>query len=81
VFGDISSSWPISSNVYPCQIFNTMTSLCSWVHDKILQTRKIKRQSVRQLLPLPSTGTTVREAHVSYGETKSWRAWEAIGLG
>jgi hypothetical protein len=23
-----------------------------WVHDKILQTRKIKRQSVRQLLPL-----------------------------
>jgi hypothetical protein len=51
------------------------------VHDKILQTRKIKRQSVRQLLPLPSTGTTVREAHVSYGETKSWRAWEAIGLG
>jgi len=30
---------------------------------------------------LSSTGTTVREAHVSYGETKSWRAWEAIGLG
>jgi hypothetical protein len=27
-----------------------------WVHDKILQTRKIKRQSVRQFLPLPSTG-------------------------
>jgi hypothetical protein len=41
-----------------------------WVHDKILQPRKIKRQSVRQLLPLPSTGTTVREAHVSYGETR-----------
>jgi hypothetical protein len=51
------------------------------VHDKILQARKIKRQSIRQFLPLPSTGTTVREAHVSYGETKSWRAWEAIGLG
>jgi hypothetical protein len=51
------------------------------VHDKILQTRKIKRQSGRQLLPLPSTGTTVREARVSYGETKSWRPWEAIGLG
>jgi hypothetical protein len=51
------------------------------VHDKILQTRKIKRQSIRQFLPLPSTRTTVREAHVSYGETKSWRAWEAIGLG
>jgi hypothetical protein len=51
------------------------------VHDKILQARKSKRQSNRQFLPLPSTGTTVREAHVSYGETKSWRAWEAIGLG
>jgi hypothetical protein len=23
----------------------------------------------------------LREAHVSYGETKSWRPWEAIGLG
>jgi len=28
-----------------------------------------------------SRGTTLREAHNSYGETDSWRAWEAIGPG
>src|ERR1700719_3196385 len=31
-------------------------------------------------LPLPSTGTTKREALVSFGDTDSWRAWEAIGI-
>jgi hypothetical protein len=28
-----------------------------------------------------SSGTTLREAHNSFGATNSWRAWEAIGRG
>ncbi|MGZ8901600.1 MAG: hypothetical protein ACXW3Z_16025, partial [Limisphaerales bacterium] len=30
---------------------------------------------------LSQQGTTIREANVSNGETNSWRAWEATGLG
>jgi hypothetical protein len=30
--------------------------------------------------PPPSTGTTVRKAHVDHGETISWWAWEAAGI-
>ena len=46
----------------------------------LAETKSVRVTAARPIVPpLPSTGTTVREAHVSCGETISWRAWEAIG--
>jgi hypothetical protein len=56
----------------------------------IISGLKLRDLSSFNLVPFATTagvnspspqGTTVREAHVSYGETISWRAWEAIGPG
>src|SRR6185369_16232383 len=43
--------------------------------------RHPNNRDIHSLFPLPSDGTTVRKANVSFGETNSWRAWEATGSG
>ncbi len=41
----------------------------------------VQKNQDSQYSSLSALGTTMREAHVPYWATNSWRAWEAIGTG